>query len=314
MTNKIVFAAFAATFLFAGCGRERMANYRRERSESHYQNAMADYVAGRLEAAEKGFLDAVKANPANASARFQLACLLQDRAGDYALAARHFGEYLLLDPSGDKAGLAKERIAICEKAVRKEMSDAVAGGPAAKELEETKKLLAAETAEKKSLVAQVASLNKSIASMQDENARLRRMIGLVGVDPAEKHGMEIEKPEKIDGAMRVLGTSFEAEDEDGDRIVIPANISEIAKDEPGDGPKVSPPPGEKRAAPERPEPSADEASKRPESYIVQEGDTLYRIAVKFYGDMAAWRKIRDANKATITTDGRIKAGQKIILP
>ena len=312
--NKTLFAAIAATLLFAGCSRERMANYKRERSESHYQNAMADYVAGRLEAAEKGFLAAVKANPANASARFQLACLLQDRAGDHVLAARHFGEYLLLDPSGDKASLAKERIAICEKAMKKEMSDAVAGGPAARELEETKKILASEIAEKKTLAAKVASLEKNIASIEDENARLRRMIGLVGEDPSEKHGMAMDKQEILDGAVRALGTPTEAEEDDGDRIVIPASISEMAKDEPGDGPKVAPPPGEKRTAPAQKEPAGDEASKRPESYIVQEGDTLYRIAVKFYGDMAAWRKIRDANKTTITTDGRIKAGQKIVLP
>lgn len=313
MMNKTFLAALAATLLFAGCSRERMANYKRERSESHYQNAMADYVAGRLEAAEKGFFDAVKANPANASARFQLACLLQDRAGDHALAARHFSEYLLLDPSGDKAGLAKERIAICEKAMKKEMADATAGGPAARELEETKKLLAAESAEKKALAAKVASLEKNVASMQDENARLRRMVGVIGEDPSEKRGIAMDGVETIDGAVRALGTPSEAE-EDGDRIVIPANISEIAKDEPGDGPKVAPPPGEKRAAPAQKEPVSDDASKRPESYIVQEGDTLYRIATKFYGDMAAWRKIRDANKATITTDGRIKAGQKIVLP
>ena len=54
--------------------------------------------------------------------------------------------------------------------------------------------------------------------------------------------------------------------------------------------------------------------KRPEFYVVQEGDTLYRIAVRFYGKMSAWTKIRDANKATVTTDGRIRAGQRLVLP
>ena len=47
---------------------------------------------------------------------------------------------------------------------------------------------------------------------------------------------------------------------------------------------------------------------------VQEGDTLYKIAVRFYGSIKAWRMIRDANKAVISTDGRVQAGDTIRLP
>ena len=53
---------------------------------------------------------------------------------------------------------------------------------------------------------------------------------------------------------------------------------------------------------------------RPATYVVQEGDTLYKIAVRFYGRASAWSKIRSANKATISMDGRVREGQKIVLP
>ena len=53
---------------------------------------------------------------------------------------------------------------------------------------------------------------------------------------------------------------------------------------------------------------------RPETYTVQEGDTLYRISTRFYGSSAKWRAIRELNKATISTDGRLRAGQVIRLP
>ena len=56
------------------------------------------------------------------------------------------------------------------------------------------------------------------------------------------------------------------------------------------------------------------APKRPQTYVVQEGDTLYRIAVRFYGRLSAWKAIRDANKATISNDGRVRAGDTITLP
>ena len=66
-----------------------------------------------------------------------------------------------------------------------------------------------------------------------------------------------------------------------------------------------------RAAAEK---AAAEKAKRPPTYVVQEGDTLYKIALKFYGRVSAWKSIRDANKATISTDGRVNAGQTINLP
>jgi len=53
---------------------------------------------------------------------------------------------------------------------------------------------------------------------------------------------------------------------------------------------------------------------RPATYVVEEGDTLYKLALRFYGRRSAWQKIRDANKATVTTDGRIQAGQTLVLP
>ena len=52
----------------------------------------------------------------------------------------------------------------------------------------------------------------------------------------------------------------------------------------------------------------------PPTYVVQEGDTLYRIAVRFYGRLSAWKAIRDANKAIISNDGRVRAGETIVLP
>ena len=54
--------------------------------------------------------------------------------------------------------------------------------------------------------------------------------------------------------------------------------------------------------------------KIPDEYVVEEGDTLYKIATKFYGKASAWKLIRDANRAIISTDGRVKTGQKLKLP
>ncbi len=56
------------------------------------------------------------------------------------------------------------------------------------------------------------------------------------------------------------------------------------------------------------------ASTRPETYVVQSGDTLMHIAARFYGSRSKWRAIQDANKATIPATGDLKVGQTIKLP
>jgi len=50
------------------------------------------------------------------------------------------------------------------------------------------------------------------------------------------------------------------------------------------------------------------------TYVVQPGDTLFRVAEKFYGDSTHWKKIRDANRGRIDPDGRLRAGQTIVVP
>ena len=66
-------------------------------------------------------------------------------------------------------------------------------------------------------------------------------------------------------------------------------------------------------------PEAEDAKKpalpeRPKTYVVKEGDTLYGIAKRFYGTIVVWKQIREANKAVISTDNRLRAGDTLVLP
>lgn len=56
------------------------------------------------------------------------------------------------------------------------------------------------------------------------------------------------------------------------------------------------------------------SSGEPRTYVVQPGDTLFRVSEKFYGDSTLWKRIRDANRTRIDPDGRIRAGQIIVVP
>ncbi len=50
------------------------------------------------------------------------------------------------------------------------------------------------------------------------------------------------------------------------------------------------------------------------THTVQSGDTLYRIAEKYYDDPAKWEKIYKANEKTIEARNLLKKGQILIIP
>jgi hypothetical protein len=53
---------------------------------------------------------------------------------------------------------------------------------------------------------------------------------------------------------------------------------------------------------------------RSQSYVVQQGDSLYAISRKFYGDSSKINLIFNANRATLRSKNSLKLGQKLIIP
>jgi nucleoid-associated protein YgaU len=59
--------------------------------------------------------------------------------------------------------------------------------------------------------------------------------------------------------------------------------------------------------------SAEEA-KTDRMYVVQSGDSLSKIAKKFYGNANAWKRIFEANKDVIKNPDLIQPGWKLQIP
>lgn len=51
-----------------------------------------------------------------------------------------------------------------------------------------------------------------------------------------------------------------------------------------------------------------------DTHTVEAGDTLYRIAEKYYDNPSKWTKILEANEGTIEDEGSLKKGQVIVIP
>jgi nucleoid-associated protein YgaU len=51
-----------------------------------------------------------------------------------------------------------------------------------------------------------------------------------------------------------------------------------------------------------------------QTYVVQSGDTLSKIAQKYYGDASLYTKIFQANRDQLSDPNRISPGQKLRIP
>ena len=59
-------------------------------------------------------------------------------------------------------------------------------------------------------------------------------------------------------------------------------------------------------------PAADNAYMQ--TYVVQSGDTLSKIAQKYYGDASLYNKIFQANRDILKDPNKISPGQKLKIP
>jgi len=285
-----------------------------------YQAAAADYQAGRIDAAIDGFRKAVREDPANAEARFQLACLLHDTKKDPIGAYCAYLEYISQHPNGDKVPLAKNRLAMCERELATILAEkhGVSGG---KKASEAMDALRGEVKSAKERAAknegELAEAKRRIAAFEEERKRLLAMIkgeGVETVTASAKPDVKEIKDLLDDDGGETAPPSF------GDVASIRGEEAlELASGAPLLAPRSADETAalKKKAAEEeakKKEGKNAAAPQRPETYEIREGDTLYKISMKFYGTIRAWKKIRDANKALISTDGRVKAGDTITLP
>jgi tetratricopeptide (TPR) repeat protein len=49
-------------------------------------------------------------------------------------------------------------------------------------------------------------------------------------------------------------------------------------------------------------------------YVVQKGDTLQSLALRYYGARAGWEKIYQANRSGLSSKDQLKVGQQLVIP
>ena len=294
---KRLMALLALTTLTA-CDYVARNDLRSEREDRVYREAMDDYRAGRMDAAVKGFEKAVQSNPSNASARFQLACLHQDLKKDFLSAYCGYREYLMQHPESDRAKLARDRLAVCEKEMAKSLAEKYALGDAGA----AERALAVVRAELETYKNRVEAAEKNLGISQERvrtlSAEKDRLVASIKGD---------EDVAAADSGKSDLAAVLKEKDllEEEDETSTGSSLIPVS-DAKAHVKAAKEPVAEKEAVPQQPE--------RPKTYIVEDGDTLYGVSKRFYGSIQYWKQIREANKTVISSDNRLRAGDTIVLP
>ena len=202
------------------------------------------------------------------------------------------------------------------------------------------------------LEGELEKAKRTIARLEAENASKSRLLDKLGSaveggkgvakNPSLKEALAELKAEKDEVTRRRLDPSDAELLDEEDASATPGNTdaaadlkaakalaldAEGATPPPASAPKGAPAAG---AKPGKPVASAAKAGgldgllggkkqksaegARPETYTVQEGDTLFKIAKRFYGSSHKYRDIQAANRAIIPADGRVRVGQVLKLP
>jgi LysM repeat protein len=53
---------------------------------------------------------------------------------------------------------------------------------------------------------------------------------------------------------------------------------------------------------------------KPRTHVVQKGDTLFSLAVRYYGTPTAWDKIYQANRGSLPNKDQLRIGQSLVIP
>jgi len=258
---------------------------------------------GAIRLYEQALLDA----PKLASAHLNLALLLQDFRKDYMGAIYHYRQYEFLRPATEKKMLVQDRIRISQQLLVAQMlnsGDVTVSQEQKKlvaELERLNQRLSQTEGEKAALLEQKGKLEQQLADQKIEMDRLHRLVDRLQLPGAEEggHGHSV-LPRLEPGSTPIAQPPPPA-------TILPGTLLPLRSTErAATGTSVAP------AA------TTDSAARTPASaartYVVQPGDSLFRIAERVYGDSMQWKKVRDANTERIDPEGRLHVGQVLLIP
>lgn len=312
----------ATAVIWTGCDDSSVAEKERgERAETLFAEAVKAEQSGDYAAAETLYRTLLRKDAENASAYLGLAILQQDYRENFLEAAHNYQAYLDLSPDSEKASMVRDRM----EGARARLATELAGEVIAREqrqLMTERDTLRQTVADKEGEAAQLkrtlAQRNEQITELEARIANLQRIIEelkRVEVTPAPAApATPIDKAALTSEAVPNEPTATESSaDIDAIRAMAEAMKNEedggISKEQAAQNAAT-------REAVEGKEdgPKLSDSPKSGFKYVVRPGDTFSKLSREAYGNASGWTKIRDANRSTTNPNGRLRAGETILIP
>ena len=340
-------AASLMLLLAAGCKPSVGGADARDRATPAFDRAVRTEQAGKLDEAITQYEQVLLDHPRLISAHLHIALLLHDHRQDYFGAVYHYRQYLKLRPGGEKDELVEGRIRLAEQLLAAQLLRRVgdlAGIAQSRLTEQVDTLSRRVTAlegDKTALTDEKEKLTQSLQTSEREAQRLRHLLKSMQLPdqpaaaieprpgariPSTRDEQAVREP-VVPAAPSVSRSAITAAREEAERLtsgtpppknpIAPVRPLEPVPPKPAAVAAPEVPKPVVVAVPEIPKPAAEPAVRRkPEfrTYVVQPGDTLFRIAERHYGDGSKWTTVRDSNKSRISSDGRVRVGQILLIP
>jgi tetratricopeptide (TPR) repeat protein len=313
----------AGGLLVAGCRRPIAAADAHERSGPEFERAVALEQVGRLDDAIDLYEQILFDHPRKIVAHLHLALLLHDHRHDYISAIYHYKRYISLRPGGEKDETVTRRIRLAEQLLgaqfgrRSDINTGANQKEMAAEIDKLNGRITALEGEKRTLVDERDKLGNELKESQAEAQRLRRLVDklqMVATDDAgagKPRGSVLSRMRtRREGVEEASSKSAKLPPLGSDAIA--AARAEAERLAAGDDSVVEVPAAGGRGSDKGGARAANTA--KTVTYVVQPGDTLFRIAERHYGDGNAWKRIRDANRKQINLDGQVRVGQVLVIP
>lgn len=273
--GQALLLTIAAAVAWGGCRPSTASVERREEQDPLIRRARALRQAGDVDGALALYQKALERHPGLGRAHLEAGLLYDDYKKDYVRAIYHYEAYLALRPEADKAKMVQELI----RTARIRFAASLPDRPS-------------------EAVAEIAALKKENESLREQLREAR----------AEAERWKKEARESRERAA--LGASAPAPP-----VIVTAaapTVVTASLPPPRPSPPPLPPVSAEAGALDVPPPAP--ASPAVETYRVQRGDTLSSIAAKMYEDPAQWRRIYEANRATLKSPESLRVGQVLIIP
>ncbi len=267
----------------AGCGDSERLSYATEVDEPAYREGTALLKSGRKQEALSSFLKVIaKRGDDAAESHLEVGLLYLQHINDPLSAIYHFKKYLALRPNSPQAPLVKQRI----DAATREFARTLPAQPLENQLQRV------------DLVATLERFKQENESLKRELADLKASRGNAVVAAPEETAAPASS-----GAAGRFNLSTDSIPVVHTRPLPPAPARTVA-------PAVSrvTPASAKASVP----PDAQPAGIR--RHVVQPGETLSKIAQKYYSNRAKWREIYSANRDVMKNEADLKVGMELKIP